>query len=324
MGAVSFIPRFITHNASLKLLALLGATFLWAIAPESPDGSETLADIPVRVQVGDPSWLVAGAPEPSRVTIRVSGPTREIIRLAREGTSVRVEVDEVNSPDSLVRLRRDWVVLSGSPAVVVEELVPPEVRVRFEESASATLPVEVRTRGRLPGGVALAFPLGTTPGVVRVSGPARLVRDLESLPTNPVDLSGVSESEQRELALDLSALEDVLVTPSTVSVGIRVADEVQRLLPAAPVVVDEAPDFDVLLDPEEVEVVVRGAEARLEAAGLEGLEAWIDGTRLRGMGPGETRRVPVSTRGVPDLLRAAAVPDSVLVIRPVGQWEEDR
>jgi YbbR domain-containing protein len=324
MGAVSFIPRFITHNASLKLLALLGATFLWAIAPDSPDGSETLADIPVRVQVGDPAWLVVGAPEPSRVTIRVSGPTREIIRLAREGTSVRVEVDEVTSPDSIVRLRRDWVVLSGSPALVVEEVVPTEVRVRFEESASATLPVAVRTRGSLPVGTALAFPLGTTPGVVRVSGPARLVRGLESIPTAPVDLSGVSESEQRELALDLSGLDDALVTPRTVSVGIRVADEVERLLSPLTVFVEEAPDFEVLLDPEEVEVVVRGAQARLEAAGLESLEARIDGTRLEGMSPGETRWVPVSTRGVPDLLRATAVPDSILVIRPVAQWEEDR
>lgn len=324
MGAVSFVPRFITHNASLKLLALLGAIFLWAIAPSSPDGSETVADIPVRVQVDDPAWLVAGPPEPSRVTIRVSGPTREIIRLAREGTSVRVEVEEVTSPDSLVRLRRDWVVLSGSPAVIVEELVPAEVRVRFEESESATLPVTVRTRGRLPDGVALAFPLGTTPGVARVSGPARLIRDLESLPTTPVDLGSVSESEQRRLSLDLAGLDEALVTPGAVSVGIRVAPEVQRRLPAMPVGVEDPPDFEVLLDPEEVEVVLRGAAARLDAAGVEGLRMRVDGERLQGMAPGETRRVPVTAEGVPDLLSAVAAPDSILVIRPLGRWEGDR
>lgn len=324
MGAASFVPRFITHNASLKLLALLGAIFLWAIAPSSPDGSETVADIPVRVQVDDPAWLVAGPPEPSRVTIRVSGPTREIIRLAREGTSVRVEVEEVTSPDTVVRLRRDWVVLSGSPAVVVEELVPAEVGVRFERSASATLPVVVRTRGRLPDGLALAFPLGTTPGVARVSGPARLIRDLESLPTTAVELSSVSESEQRSLPLDLAGLDEALVTPGTVSVGIRVAPEAQRRLPPMPIVVDDAPDHELLLDPEAVEVVVRGAEARLDAAGLEGLRAVIQGERLEGMGPGETRRVPVVTEGVPDLLSATAAPDSVLVIRPLGPWEGDR
>lgn len=324
MGAVSFVPRFITHNASLKLLALLGATFLWALAPESPDGSETLADIPVRIQVADPSWLVVGAPEPSRVTIRVSGPTREIIRLAREGTSVRAEVEEVTSPDSLLRLRRDWVVLAGSPAVVVEEVVPAEVRVRFEESASETLQVQVRTRGDLPAGTALAFPLGTTPGVARVSGPARLVRDLEALPTVPLDLSSVSESGQLELALDLRGLEDALVTPQTVSVGVRVANEVQRLVPPVGVVVQDEPDFELLLDPQEVEMVVRGAEVRLDAAGLEALGATVDGGELEGMAPGETRWVSVTAAGVPDLLRATPVPDSILVIRPLGRWERDR
>lgn len=324
MGAVSFVPRFITHNASLKLLALLGAGFLWALAPESPDGSETLTDIPVRVQVGDPSWLVAGAPEPSRVTIRVSGPTREIIRLAREGTSVRAEVEDVTSPDTLLRLRRDWVVLAGSPAVVVEEIVPAEVRVLFEESASATLQVQVQTRGSLPSGTALGFPLGTTPGVARVSGPARLVRDLEVLPTVPLDLSSVSESGQRELALDLRGLEDALVTPGTVSVGVRVADEVQRLVPPVRVVVQDGPDFELLLDPEQVEMVVRGAGVRLDAAGLDSIGATVDGRVLAGMVPGESRWVSVSAAAVPDLLRAAPVPDSILVIRPLGRWEQDR
>ena len=321
MGAVSFILRFITHNASLKLLALVGATFLWALAPRSPDGSETLTDIPVRIQVDDPAWLVAGAPEPSRVTIRVSGPTREIIRLAREGTSVRAEVEEVTSSDSLLRLRRDWVVLSGSPAVVVEEVVPAEVRVRFEESVFTTLQVQVRTRGSLPSGMALAFPLGTTPGVARVSGPARVVRDLEALPTVPLDLASLSESGQRELALDLRGLNDALVTPRTVSVGVRVAEEVQRLVPAVSVVVEDGPDYEVLLEPEEVEIVVRGAEARLDAAGLGDIAAVVDGGGLNGMAPGEARWVPVSATGVPDLLRAAPVPDSILVIRPLGRWE---
>ena len=324
MGAASSVLRFVTHNASLKLLALVGATFLWAIAPESPDGSETLADIPVRIQVGDPSWLVAGAPEPSRVTIRVSGPTREIIRLAREGTSVRAEVDEVTTPDSILRLRRDWVVLSGSPAVVVEEIVPPEVRVRFEESLSVTLPVRVPVRGRLPSGIALAFPLGTTPGVVRVSGPARLVREMDSVPTVPLDLGGLSESEQRDLALDLEGLEEALVTPRTVSVGIRVAEEVQRRVPEVGVQIRNGPEFGLLVEPAEVEIVVRGAEARLQAAGLEALEATADGAGLDDLAPGESRRVPVSIAGVPDLLAATPVPDSVLVIRPLGGWEWDR
>ncbi|MEJ2541700.1 MAG: hypothetical protein P8188_17330 [Gemmatimonadota bacterium] len=321
MGAPSFIPGFITHNASLKLLALVGAFFLWAIVPGTPEGTETLTDIPVRIQVGDPEWLVAGAPEPSRVTIRVSGPTPEIIRLAREGTSVRAEIQEVTSPDTLIQLRRDWVVLAGRPGVVVEELVPAAVQVRFEASAEEALPILVRTRGRLPDGVSLAFPLGTTPAVARVSGPARIVRELEGLPTVPLDLSALDESGQVNLPLDTTGLEAALVTPHTVSVGIRVAPTAQRRVTSVPLRVQGSPDFEPLLDPTEVEVVVRGAPARLEAAGLASLRAVVDGDLLSGMAPGASRWVPVGVTGVPELLGARPVPDSVLVIRPVGGGE---
>jgi hypothetical protein len=138
-----------------------------------------------------------------------------------------------------------------------------------------------------------------------------------------VDLSSVSESEQRQLSLDLAGLDDALVTPAEVSVGIRIAPEVQRRLPPMVVAVEDPPDFEILLDPEEVEVVVRGAAARLDAAGLEGLRTFIPGAGLEGMGPGETRWVPVATEGVPELLEAVVSPDSVLVIRPLGRWEGD-
>ena len=48
---MSFVPRVLTHNASLKLLAFVGAVFLWAIVPGSSQGGEVLSDVPVRVQV---------------------------------------------------------------------------------------------------------------------------------------------------------------------------------------------------------------------------------------------------------------------------------
>lgn len=318
MEVFRFVPGFVTHNASLKLLALVGAIFLWAIVPGTPDGTETLSNIPVRVQVGDPDWLVAGAPEPSGVTIRVSGPTREIIRLAREGTSIRVPLDEVGSADTVVGLRRDWVVLAGSPGVVVEEIVPGSVRMRFEQAASEAFPILVRTRGSLPDDLALAFPLGTTPGVVRVSGPARIVNDLDAVPTLPVDLSSVEGSGRIEVPLDTAGLGDALITPQAVSVGIRVTGVAERRLLGRGVEVEGSPDFEPILDPPEIDVLMRGAPGRLDAAGFGSVRVVVDARLLSGMTSGESRRVPVAVLGVPDLLRAVPVTDSVQVVRPLG------
>ncbi|HSM04780.1 MAG TPA: CdaR family protein [Longimicrobiales bacterium] len=318
MEVLRWVVRFVTHNASLKLLALLGAIFLWAIVPGTPDGTETLSSISVRVQVGDTDWLVAGEPEPGQVTIRVSGPTREIIRLAREGTSIRVPLDEVTSADTVIGLRRDWVVLSGSPGVVVEEIVPTSVRVRLEQAAEEAFPILVRTRGNLPEDLALAFPLGTTPGVVRVSGPERIVGELDAIPTLPVDLSSVSASGRVEVALDTTGLGDALITPQTVSVGIRVTPVAERRLLGRGVEVEGSPGFEPILEPAEVDVLLRGAPGRLDAAGYEAIRVVVDARLMTGMGAGEARTVPVAVLGVPELIRAVPLTDSIQVARPLG------
>ena len=105
--------------------------------------------------------------------------------------------------------------------------------------------------------------------------------------------------------------------------GIRVAEEAQRLVQAVPVVVRDGPAFEFLLDPEEVEVVVRGAAARLDALGLDALDATVAGGDVAGLAPGESRRVPVVAAGVPDLLTAVPVPDWILVIRPLAGWQRE-
>lgn len=318
---MALIPRFLTHNASLKVLALVGATFLWAVAPRTPQGSETLSEVPVRVQVGDPGWVVAEEPEPGRVTVRLSGPTREIIRLVREGTSVRVPVDEVSSPDTVVNLRRDWVVLSGSPGVVVEEVAPGSVRIRFEEAGSDAFPVVVRTTGQLPDDLALAAPLGVTPAVARVSGPSRILDQIGAIPTVALDLGSISGSGIMEVPLDTTGLGDVLVSPRTAAVGVRVEEAVERRLLALPVEVEGDPGFSPLLEPDVSDVLVRGAPSRMSVPAFDSIRVVVDAGLVQGMEPGESRRVPVGLVGVPDLLSARAEVDSVEVIRPAGEGE---
>lgn len=318
---MSVVPRFVTHNASLKLLAFVGAVFLWAIVPGAPQGGETLTDVPVRVQVADLDWVQATPPEPAQVQVRLSGPTREIIRLAREGTTIRVPVDRVSSPDTLVTLRRDWVVLAGAPGVVVEEVVPGAVQLQLEEATSRALPWSVPTTGQLPAGFALAAQLGVTPPLARVRGPSRLVTSLESISLTPLDLSGIRTSGIFELPVDTSGLGNVLVTPQRASVGVRVEPAVERRISALTIEVADAPAFDVLVEPEASDLRVVGASARLNAAELNRLRLAVDGRLLSGMQPGQSRRVPLGVLEVPELVVATPVLDSVTVIRPLGGRE---
>ena len=119
------------QNWRLKALALGMAVFLWALVQTEPRSEETFSSVPVRVEIADTSWTLAALPSPSSVELRLDGPAREIIRLAREGATVRIPIPRVGSSDTLITLRREWVDLGQRPGLVVESVSPTAGRVAF-------------------------------------------------------------------------------------------------------------------------------------------------------------------------------------------------
>ena len=313
---MSVLPRAVTHNASLKLLAFAGASVLWAIVPGESSQRETISSVPVRVQIADPDWALAGSPDPLEVSVRLSGPTRDVIRLVQQGTSVLVPIDAIMGADTVLQLRRDWVVLGDGTGLVVEEIIPATVDLQFERAISVALPLSVRTSGRLASGLSLAAPLGVTPGVVRVRGPARLLEGLESIPLTTLDLSTVSRSGIIEVAIDTTGMSELLLTPLQATIGVRVESSLERLLPAVPVEVQGFPAGILDVQPLAVPVAIRGASSVLSAASLDGIRVRIDESEISDLTPGESRRVPLTLVGVPSLLTGALEVDSVRVVRP--------
>lgn len=313
---MSGLARVLRHNWTLKLSSFGLAVFLWAVVQAEPVEREMLSAVPVRVQVGDMGWALAGDPEPSEVQVRFAGPARQILDIDREGPMVRVPIETVTGSDTVIQLRRDWVVVDGGATLVVQEIVPSSVRLRFEASRQVAVPLSVRTRGELPRGIALAAPIGLTPQVVRVRGPARLVADLDSIPLLPLDLASVNGSGMVEVAVDTAGLAGLLLTPLAAQLGIRVEDAVERLLPSVPVEVEGPAAAALEVQPTTVPVTLRGARGPLDAAEPDSVRVEVPAARVQDIMPGESRRVEVRVRGVPNLLRAELAQDSVTVRRP--------
>lgn len=309
------------HNWRLKLTALGLAVLLWAVA-QTDRNSETVPGVPVIIEMGDTMWAPSGVPDPSVVELRMSGPAREIIRLAREGTFVRVVVGQVVSADTVISLRRDMVVLGEGSGLSVESMSPATVRVAFEPAETRVVPISVRTRGVLPDQLALASPIGVNPGVVRVRGPASRVAGVDSVPLRPLDLGTVVASGVFEVAVDTSVVRGVRVVPGSATVGIRVEEEMERTLGGVPVVVAaEAGESTFVVSPSAVSVILRGARTLVMAVDPADLRAWVAPETLQGMAPGEERRVPVRVEGVPDLV-SSAVPEGMVTVRRSADADE--
>lgn len=313
---MSFLPRALVHNWRLKLSALGLAVFLWALVQTEPRNAETFSAIPVAVEVADTSWTLSGEPSPASVELRLSGPAREIIRLARQGTSVRVPIREVGSTDTLVTLRRDWVELGDDRGISVESVTPSLVHISFEAAMSRAVPLSLRLKGQLPDRLALASPIGLNPQVARVRGPASRIQGVDSLPLMPLDLSRVRSSGVFDLAVDTAGLGGGRVTPPTATVGVRVEERVERVLSGIPVMVqatEGAPDMVAV--PTTVAVTLRGARTLVNAVDPADLRAWVASELVRGLVAGEERRVPVRIEGVPALVLAQPAVDLVTVRR---------
>lgn len=315
---MSVLPGLVTRNASLKIAAIAAAVFLWVIAPGDRTQQETLTSVPVRVQVADLGWTIAEPPVPAQVEVRVAGPAREIIQLARERATVRVPVETVGGADTTVSLRRDWVTLGGTSGLVVEEILPASVQLRFEPVVSDLLVVDLRTEGELPSDVALAAPIQVTPSVIRARGPSRVLDDRDSIPIVPVDLGSVGSSGYRTVAVDTTGLGATLLDPREVQVAFRVDAAVERDLPAVPVRLVGPAASEYRVEPDSLPIRLRGAEVRFQAADLSTVAFEIDTRDIGLLEVGERRRVAVTPAGLPDLIRTVRMSDSVTVVRPAG------
>ena len=310
----------LVHNWRLKVFAIGLSIFLWALVQTEPTNQETFEAVPVRIQVLDTAWTTSGASAPATVELRLGGPAREIISLAREGTSIRVPIGTIGARDTLITLRREWVQLGQRSGLTVESISPATVRVTFEEAQVRMIPVAMRLAGRVPDHLAMAADIELSPQLVRVRGPQSRLEGLDSLILEPFDLSSISQSGLFAVAVDTSGFLGSLVVPPTASLGIRVEGLIERVLDGITVQAVANPvEAAVVADPATIQVRVMGARSIVTALDPSRLRVWVPTDLLLGMMPGEERFVRVQIDGVPALVTAAPEPEGITVRRVIDQ-----
>jgi YbbR domain-containing protein len=302
---VAALSGFLSRNWTLKVAAFGVALILWvAVRAETPTRQEFL-DIPLRVEVGDPEWVLAEAPTPSAVTVRLGGPSRELLSLAMDPPTVVIPMETVTSPDTSVSLSNAWVRMQDRPGVVVEAIQPASVRLSLEPIERATLPVALRLEGSLPSGFAMAGPPVSFPDRIRVSGPRSLMQELDSIPLLPLDLSEVTQSGLISVGVDTSAVAGLEVQPRSVDMEIPFEDRVQRVMSGIPIVLpsdlrEQAAALE--LRPSTASVIVQGARSLVDRADPTVFELVVRVEPDDLPQPGEEAEFPVALEGLPPLV----------------------
>ncbi len=308
----------LARNGRLKAAALGLALFLWVLVRVGATGQRDLL-VPVDIRLDNPGWIVIGDPNPATVLVRFRGPPTEIFRLTGlAGMSVAVPITEVSGEEMVIRLQAGWVPVDGYRGVQVEDIVPSTINVSLDRLVTRAIPVRISTRGRLPEHLALIRAPSLTPNTVRVSGPASLVENLDTLDIVPVSLSEVEEQATVEAVVDTVGMGRVTVVPYVVTLRIPAEESIERVFAEVSVIADPVLGYGPIeVFPEAVQVTVTGARSRVSAMEAFFLRAVVPASAIRDLEEVEVRRVPIVVEGVPSYVSAVLEVDTVTVRRRI-------
>lgn len=251
---VSFLRR-LTENWKLKALAFALAVLLWVVI--SADQPTTgWFDVPLEVVVTDPNYRLEASEIPSAVEVRFAGPGRDLFDLALRRPSLRLTINEVEDEVEARALEPRMVQLSGRVSVNALDVRPSAVQLRFTRIATAEVPVRPQVAAQLGEEWAIVDTLQTDPATVRITGPARLVEEIDAVTTEPFTLTTQDTVVNEMVALDTASLPGIQLSARTVRVTGRVDRVVQQTL--EDVLVDVGPGIGIL--PRTVNVALRGTQ----------------------------------------------------------------
>jgi YbbR domain-containing protein len=167
-----------TEHLALKGSALLLAIVLWFVV-EAREPREEIAN--VRFVPRLDSALVLRDPAPA-IRALVIGRPNEILKLSTTPLVIRRQIAS-DAPDTLVlALRTSDVEVPEGVAVIVRDVQPQSLTLRFESTVSRKVPVRSAISVRMPAGAPSVI-VRLDPDSVTVLGPRRIIARLRSVRT---------------------------------------------------------------------------------------------------------------------------------------------
>ena len=177
-------------NLGAKLLAFLVAAIVWASVSLEPR-VEAAVEAGVRYK-NVSSGLELNPDQADRVTLIVAGPRIRMRQLTEHGLAVEVDLSRLKEPGEQT-FEVAEADLSLPEGVRLVRAVPSQLRLSLEARGEREVTVHANLAGSPLGGRVIAVAT-VRPAQLRIAGPATRVSLVESVTTDPIDLSQVSES----------------------------------------------------------------------------------------------------------------------------------
>ncbi len=179
------MKRKLAEKIVWQLVALVAAFALWLVFMGSPEVVTSIA-APIEYQ-NMPSEFETTAELPRIVSLEIRGPAARLHDADLTSRRVVLNLQSVQGPgERTFTIDRRNIDLPLGLTVV--RAIPAQVRLNFERSVSANVPVRVRIAAPPPDGYRVATQQ-SLPRMLRIVGPESRVRQVGAVDADPIDLS---------------------------------------------------------------------------------------------------------------------------------------
>jgi YbbR domain-containing protein len=284
----------------LKIMSVALAVLLWMMVSSQRASVERGLRIPLELQ-NLPENLEMIEPPQEAVDVRVRGTADALGRIAPGDLVAAVDLSAAQPGRRLFHLSPERV--KAPFAVVVTQVTPSAVAIRFEPSATRIVAVVPSVEGEPAPGFIVGR-ISADPATVEIAGPESLLRRVTEAITEPLWV-GSAKADMQSTVIVGVADEGVRVKSAktaVVSVAIVPAPAERQLSAVAVRARNLGADLRATITPPSVSVRVRGTKAAIAKIRDASIVAYVD---LEGIGRGDyglpVRLEPAAEVGVDQL-----------------------
>ncbi|MFH1135626.1 MAG: CdaR family protein [Pseudomonadota bacterium] len=290
-------------NLGLKFFALVMAVVLWFVAV-GRETAEMGLQVPLEMVNIPPEMVISNA-VPDGISVRIRGS----VPLTRQAADrkLRFSLDLAGAKAG----PNDFILVPDALALPrgleVTRLAPNSVTVVLEGLINKTINLLPVIKGEPVAGY-IIDDINLEPRQVEVRGPESVLKPLDIIWTEPVDVTKLKDSNTLTVAPVLPDVSMTLIKPTMVKISLKIGKKVViRPFKAVPIE-GVGTDFFFSTEPETVDLVLRGpVNTVTELVTGKGLSVKLD---LSGLNPGKYDR-PVKVDVPPDMEVVRVEPDTV-------------
>ena len=217
--------QLLTRNLVWKLLSLLIAVALWVAVAREPQLATSLT-IPVEFR-NMPEDLDFSAAVPDHVQLEVRGQSGRLSHDNLGDVAVVLDLSDAHPGERTYTIRDTSLNLPSG--VSFYRSIPSQLTFRFEHVISRDIPAKPLFE-RVPQGYRVQN-AEIYPAHVRIRGPEQRVRNIQTVTTDPIDLTGVVG--QKEIRTHVNVGDPQVRLESQVVITAKVRVALQRTMPKA-------------------------------------------------------------------------------------------